>query len=243
MRYRAWMPALIALLLLPSPSALAAECVILLHGLGRTANSMNAMQHGLREAGYTVINVDYPSREKTVEELAELAVASGLEQCASAGASAVHFVTHSLGGILVRQYYRVHATGNLRRVVMLAPPNNGSEIVDLVEQVPLLRELQGPASRQLGTGEENPPKQLGPVNFQLGIIAGDKSLSWMSLLLPNPDDGKVSVESTKVRGMCSFIQMPVTHTFMMRHPKVIRQAEFFLRHGLFNGEGAQFFDC
>jgi hypothetical protein len=153
-------------------------------------------------------------------------------------------LTHRLlGGILVRQYFREHPTENPHRVVMLGPPNNGSEIVDALEQLPLIRDANGPAGRQLGTDENSPPKKLGPVNFQLGVIAGNQSVSLMSAWLPNPDDGKVSVESTKIGGTCSFLLLPVTHTFMMRNQKVIGQTLYFLRNGQFDDAEAQQFDC
>lgn len=227
-----------------SASVLSAECVILLHGLARTANSMNELAEKLGEAGYYVANIDYPSREKPVEELAALAIDAGLEQCAQADANTVNFVAHSLGGILIRYYYRQHDPELVRRVVMLGPPNRGSEVVDELKDFPGFAWLNGPAGRQLGTDENSIPNTLGPVNFELGVIAGTQSINLiLSQFLPNPDDGKVSVERAKVDGMCGFVALPTTHPFMMSNNRVIAEVIYFLAHGRFNSEQALSVDC
>jgi len=164
--------AALLLALLGPVSANASECVILLHGLARSAHSMAELEEKLTRAGYRVENIDYPSREQAIPELAEQAVAEGLKRCQAASASPVNFVTHSLGGILVRYYYTHHSPDHVGRVVMLGPPNQGSEVVDNLKDVPGFELLNGPAGRQLGTDKQDIPKSLGPVNFELGVIAG-----------------------------------------------------------------------
>jgi pimeloyl-ACP methyl ester carboxylesterase len=222
----------------------AAECVILLHGLARTSHSMDQLAEALTEAGYRVANIDYPSREKTIEELAEIAIPQGLAECRQFEAEPVNFVTHSLGGILVRQYFGRYATQELQRVVMLGPPNQGSEVVDKLKDVPGFKLLNGPAGQQLGTDNGSLPNRLGAVNFELGVIAGTESFNLLlSNFLPNPDDGKVSMERTKVDGMCSFTALPVTHTFMMKNKEVIEETIHFLREGRFSSPQAQVVDC
>jgi len=222
----------------------ASECVILLHGLLRTANSMVKLEKELEKNGFHVANIDYPSRKDPVEELANVAVAAGLDQCAEAEASPVNFVTHSLGGILVRQYYSHHDPANVHRVVMLGPPNQGSEVVDNLKDVPGFELLNGPAGMQLGTDQDGIPGELGPVNFEVGIIAGTRSINWiLSTVLPNPDDGKVSVVSTQVEGMCGFVALPVTHPFLMRNDAVISEAITFLKSGRFISETALALPC
>lgn len=224
-------------LVLLSSLCVADECVVLLHGLARTADSMKKLEARLSQENYLVKNIDYPSREHRVNELAELAVGQGIAACELEEATKIHFVTHSLGGILVRAYFRTHANDALGRVVMLGPPNQGSEVVDNLKEAPGFELLNGPAGMQLGTGPDGIPQSLGPVDFELGVIAGTQSMNLvLSTFLPNPDDGKVSVEATKVEGMQDFIALPATHPFLMKNQAVIEQTLHFLKHGMFKEE-------
>lgn len=210
-----------------------ADCVILLHGLARTSSSMELLADAFRERGYSVVNLDYPSREQPIEKLAPLAINRGLGECPE-GAT-VHFVTHSLGGILVRFYFEGQTLASLGRVVMLAPPNQGSEVVDGIGGLPGFRAVNGPAGRQLGTDEYSVPLSLGPVRFELGVIAGTTTFNpILSQYLENPDDGKVSLESTKVEGMDDFIAVARSHPFIMQAPEVIEQAIAFIETGRFS---------
>ena len=173
------------------PAWVNADCVILLHGLARTSSSMAKLETVLGAAGYKVANVDYPSREKPIEELAPIAVSAGLGICGTEIEDPIHFVTHSMGGILVRYYPEVNELKNLGHVVMIAPPNQGSEVVDNLAEVPGFAMVNGPAGLQLGTGENSIPLQLGPVDYSVGIIAGTKTFNPMlSQFLRNPDDGE-----------------------------------------------------
>jgi len=211
------------------------EFVVLLHGWGRTDKSMLVIQLALQHAGYDVVNVDYPSNDKTINELSELAVQQGIDECEAQGARVIHFVTHSLGGILVRQYFNNHTLDKLGRVVMLGAPNKGSEVIDMYRKLQIFRQLAGPAGLALGTSDDDIPNRLGAVSFELGVIAGSKSINpILSLLLPGDDDGKVSVESTKVDGMSDFIMLPTTHPTVLISPIVIKQMMHFLAHGNFN---------
>lgn len=220
------------LVLTTSAPLLADECVVLLHGLWRSENSMNKMAKSLERVGYRVFNVPYESTDDPVGVLAEAAVTDGLAGCA--GAQTVHFVTHSLGGILVRQYLENDTIEQLGRVVMLGPPNQGSEAVDRYASWPAYEWISGPAGQQLGTGEESVPRSLGPVSFDLGIIAGNHTFNpIISIWLPGKDDGKVTVKATRVEGMRDHLEMPVTHVFMMRNRQVISQVIYYLEHGQF----------
>jgi len=209
------------------------ECVVLLHGLWRSEDSMNRMEQSLAEAGYPVRNIPYDSTKQTIEVLAEEAVPAGLNACE--GAETVHFVTHSMGGILVRQYLARHDIDRLGRVVMLGPPNQGSEVVDLYAEFPGFEWFSGPAGLQLGTGEASVPRALGPAHFDVGIIAGNHTLNpILSQSLPGKDDGKVSVDSTRLDGMNDHVEMPVSHIFMMRNKQVIAQVLYYLANGRFD---------
>lgn len=144
------------------------------------------------------------------------------------------------GGILVRLFLKENKRDDIGRVVMLGPPNQGSEVVDHLKNMAGFKLLNGPAGMQLGTGPTDIPKSLGPVNFELGVIAGTRSMNLiLSTLLPDPDDGKVSVQSTKVEGMKDFIALPTTHPLMMNNDEVIQQTLFFLKNGKFMNKNTQ----
>ena len=222
------------LVLLAGPATARADCVVLLHGLARTSSAMETLQTALEDHGYIVANIDYPSRDKPIEELSDIAVESGSQTCRQQTDGQVHFVTHSLGGILVRYYLEHKPINNLGHVVMIAPPNHGSEIVDNLATVPGFNLIMGPAGSQLGTGENSIPLQLGPVDYSVGVLAGTRSINpFLSSYLAKPDDGKVSVASTRVEGMTDFRTVDATHTFIMRDDNVIRHTIAFLESGKF----------
>lgn len=201
---------------------------------------MAPMENALAGAGFTTANISYPSRRQPIHRLAEEAIGQALNAGGSARGSRVHFVTHSLGGILVRSYLDRHPLPQLGRVVMLGPPNRGSELVDRLGGWSLFKWLNGPAGNELGTAPSSTPNQLGRANFQVGVIAGNRSINWInSLLIPGPDDGKVSVERTRLDGMVDHIVVPATHPFLMRHRTAIRQTIAFLRHGRFDRDDPQ----
>ena len=197
---------------------------------------MELMAWTLEEAGYRVANIDYPSRRYPIEELAPLAVEAGIHAC-SDDVDSVHFVTHSLGGILVRYYFADNKLDTLGRVVMLGPPNQGSNAADALRGVPGFEWLNGPAGYQLGKGEESIPLTLGPPDFDVGIIAGNRTIDPItSQVLENPDDGRVSVSDTRLEGMKDFRVVGASHAFMMQDSEVFDLVRNFLARGSFDAE-------
>ncbi|MEX2962425.1 esterase/lipase family protein [Microbulbifer sp. TYP-18] len=246
---REWRQIVMAIVLwgaaIQAPTALAGtQCVILLHGLTKDSSSLEPLQQRLIASGYYVANMDYPSREKPIQELASLAVEAGLNRCARAQAQPVNFVTHSMGGLLVRYFYEHQQIPAPHRVVMLAPPNQGSRIGDWLDHIPWIKQVNGPAGRQMGTGKTSVPLQLSPVSFDLGIIAGNRSRNPIaSAILRGADDGRITVESAKVKGMCAFMTLPLSHGNIMANDTAMEEVLRFLRYGYFTGESALLLDC
>ncbi len=163
-----------------------------------------------------------------------MVINEGLQKCRQTGATTIHFVTHSLGGILLRYAHTQEPIPDLGRVVMLGPPNQGSEVIDTMRNWPGIGIISGKAGLQLGTDADSIPSQLGPVDFELGVIAGTGTANpFMSAMLPDEDDGKVTVARTQVEGMDDFEIVSNSHFAMMQSDDVIADAIRFLRTGSF----------
>jgi pimeloyl-ACP methyl ester carboxylesterase len=209
------------------------ETVFILHGLGRTSFSMLMLKHRLQRVGYHVIAKSYASTQGSVSDhvawLEEL-----LDDCDREDDVQIHFVTHSLGGIIVRKYLAQHAMANLGRVVMLSPPNKGSEVADYFKDWKIFQMAMGPSGQELGTDTGSTPNTLGPVEFELGVITGDASINpFGSWLIPGSDDGAVAVRRTRVDGMMDFTVVHHSHTFIMNASDVADEVISFLRTGAF----------
>lgn len=211
------------------------EAVILLHGLGRTWRSMMPLERDLRDAGYEVRNIPYASTKETPDTLVAK-LAAHVDACCRE-ASRLHFVGHSLGGILIRLYLSEARPANLGRVVMLSPPNHGSEIVDNLGDAWLFERIMGPSAQQLGTAEDSLPNSLPEPDYEVGIIAASASVNPVgSAIIPGDDDGMVSICNMRLAGMTDFIVVDKSHAFVMQSTVVAEQVRAFLRKGRFTLE-------
>jgi triacylglycerol lipase len=205
--------------------------VLLLHGLGRTARSLRRLADGLRATGYRVSALDYPTTRADIPALAQ-GLAPQIARLADEIPGRVHFVGHSLGGLVARTIIAGQRPTRLGRLVMLGPPNAGSEIVDRLAPWPLYGRLLGPAALALSPARV--PRFPQP-DYEIGVIAGTRSidpLGW--LMLPRPNDGRVSVAATRIPGLADHLTLPVSHALMMHHPTVIRATARFLADGRFS---------
>lgn len=210
------------------------EYVILLHGMGRTSRAMAEIETRLSAAGYQVTNLDYPSTDITIEEAANDYLGKAVAAILQKGENKIHLVTHSLGGIVVREYLQKNSLPEGSRIVMLAPPNHGSELADFLKDNPLYEAFMGPAGQALTTDPASKPNTLGPLNYEIGIITGNEDhFPIFSFLFNGPYDGKVSVESARLPEMTDFLVVPCGHTFIMNDDTVIMQIQYFLKNGKF----------
>ena len=206
---------------------------MLLHGLYRSERAMRPLETPLRDAGFLVVNLSYASRSGSPDALVS-SLGAALEACCAA-TQKLHFVTHSLGGIVTRAYVAAHRPANLGRVVMLAPPNHGSPLADLVASSSLLRFMLGPTAARLGTDPASLPNSLPPADFEVGVIAGTATRNPLgALFLDGDSDGAVPVASARLEGMTDFITVDEAHTFIMRSDEVADQAVRFLKSGRFS---------
>ncbi len=206
------------------------EAVLLIHGFLGSPDDLADIARELRREGYFTISPEFDTRTQTIEQMAKSVIfaasAHGMD------AKVMHVVTHSMGGILLRAYLEDHSIPNLGRVVMIAPPNSGSQVAGELSQYNLYRRFFGPAGAELANIKLT-PRKLG--NYELGIIAGTASVNPIfSQILPGPDDGYVALSSTPLAGMNDFITIPSSHGLITGNEGTIEQVSIFLETGRFD---------
>ena len=193
------------------------DLVVLVHGMGRTPLSMWPLARVLEREGYDVLNWGYSSYGPTVEELGRQLVAAVSERSRPAG-TRVHFVTHSLGGIIVRAALAGDPPADVGRIVMLGPPNAGSHAAD--RALPWLGWLWKPMA-ELTTAETSTARSLPlPQDIEIGIVAGSR-------------DARVSVEESHLSCETDHVVVPAGHSFLMLRADVQELVFAFLRDGRF----------
>ena len=211
-----------------------AQGVVMLHGLARSSECFKTMERALNKAGYKTLRIDYPSTTSPVEVLCRDHVAPKVKAFAKEVKGPLAYVTHSMGGIILRFLAKEGMIEKPFRAVMLGPPNQGSEVVDKLGDLWLFEAIHGPAGHQMGTSKGALPNILGPVNFDVGVIAGTRTINLiLSSLIPGPDDGKVSVERTRLQGMVDFRAISATHPFIMKSQEAVELTLMFLEQGHF----------
>lgn len=226
-------------LLAPLPAG-AADTVVILHGIAKTSRSMAPLEKALKQAGYRTVSITYPSTKRDLDGIAAWLRTERLTPAFWEKADKVHIVTHSMGGLVARRYldrYRNDIPrGKLGRIVMLAPPNGGSEVADLIHNLPPYKWYYGPAGQELTTAAQ--AANHSDIYYDLGIIAGTKEWPYFvtAFVIPGPGDGRVAVKNAKLDGMKDFITVDGTHTFIMDKPVVHKQVINFLKYGKFNHE-------
>jgi len=218
----------------PASTDATQDGVVLLHGISRTARSFRKMQTALEGRGFAALNLDYASRRNALEALAE-DIHPAIQRFTEGVDGSVHFVCHSMGGLLARVYIARHRPERLGRVVMLGTPNSGSEIADRLKNFGAYRAFFGPAGQQLGTQRDEAANALfPPIDYPVGIIAGNRSVDPVAgTMLPKPHDGRVSVANTKLDGMVDHVVVAASHPWLVRKSVAIGQAIAFLRDGRF----------
>ena len=218
-----------------APQSGEARCpgVVLLHGIARTSVSLTRLERALRANGFATLNIDYASRRKPIAGLAD-DIHPEVARFAKREAP-LHFVAHSMGGILTRAYIAKYRPDRLAGVVMLGTPNGGSEVADLLSGYRLYNAFYGPAGLELTTTSTSRPDALPAVDYPVGVIAGNRFIDPVAglLVLPKPNDGRVSVQSAMVAGMADHIVVKASHTGLPRHAGAIEQTIAFLRDGRF----------
>lgn len=221
--------------MLPTPSGRPSEGVVFLHGISRSFRSLIKLQQAVDKAGFATRNIGYPSREKPLSVLVD-DIHPAIAPFTEANDGCTHFVCHSMGGLLARAYIARYRPARLGRVIMLGTPNGGSEIADRLKGRLLYRLYFGPAGQQLVTSRDAATEALlPPVDYPVGVIAGNRSLDPVAsrFMLPGVDDGRVTVERTKLDGMADHVVIPASHAFMMKHRAAIAQTIAFLKDGRF----------
>lgn len=199
--------------------------VVLLHGLWRSVWAMEVLARHLNAVGLETLSIPYPSFRKPLPELVE-EVAGALPP----SQKTTHFVTHSMGGIVLRCLAAKRPDLVTGGVVMLAPPNHGSEIIDWLADSPLGKYSLGPGGMSLSTDKVCEDVPNFPVGQRVDVIMGRRCLvPFFRFLLEGENDGIVTVEGGRLPGVRKFAVVDADHTFMMANREVLERVVSWLQ--------------
>jgi len=209
------------------PAPKSAEAVVLIHGLWMPALVMALLARRLRRAGWATFRFSYSSRHATLRENAAVLA----EFVQGIAVPRVHFVAHSLGGLLLMQLLQDAPGTPPGRVVLLGTPYHGSHVASRLSRHAWGRWLCGQSLDRALLGDG--PRWTG--ERELGIIAGTLPIGagWIVPGLAKPNDGTVAVAETVVAGRADAITLPVTHSGLVFSAAVARQLVHFLNTGKF----------
>lgn len=210
---------------MPTDNQVTQEMVILLHGLGRSRASLWPLARRLRRAGFQVRNFPYAPAFHRFDTLTCQLHDFIVEHVKT---PRYHLVGHSLGNILIRERFRVGYPSGLGRIVMLAPPNQPPKLARIMQGCPPFRLWSGESGKLLASPDFYARLPVPSVPF--GVIAGNKG---QRITFDEPNDGIVTVESTRLEGMTDHLILPCSHTFIMNSHAATDATVAFLRYGQF----------
>jgi hypothetical protein len=199
--------------------------IVLLHGQGRTRLSMVVLGKRFRSAGYQTLNFPYNQTIRSLDEISGQLVEFIGQKVKT---SDYHLIGHSLGNVIIRNAFRKDYPAGLGKIVMLAPPNQPAHLAKRLKKNLIYRVFTGDSGQKLS--EEKFYRDLPIPRVPFGVIAGDKG---QSLTFSEPNDGVVTVESTKLEGMADWILLHHGHTFIMNCKDTFEHCVRFVESGRF----------
>jgi triacylglycerol lipase len=204
------------------------ETAVLLHGMGRTRASMWILEKRLKKAGYATLNFPYAPPLDSLNDISDSLHAFIRENVKT---ERYHLVGHSLGNIVLRNAFKKEYPPGLGRIVMLAPPNQPADLAKYFEDLNIYRWLTGDSGQKLSSDAFYQTLPVPKAEF--GVIAADRG---PRLVFKEPNDGIITVESTRLPGMKDFIVLHHTHTFMMNSGDTAEYCIRFLQTGQFSSK-------
>ena len=211
--------------------------VITLHGILRSSKSWTDLQRVLQPDGYTFVSIDYPSTQQSISDFADqlqglIVSLEGIER--------IHFVVHSMGGLIVRRWCQQYSDPRVERLVMIGTPNSGAEVASMLQKNLLFQLIFGPSGQELVADPETFISTLPLPTMEFAVIAGAKGDSnGFNPLIPGDDDGIVTVKSARLPGAQDYLSVRSLHSFLPWHPEVMDATRRFLSTGALRATGVR----